>query len=68
MMQRQMGEIAAEIQPIGQQRESVGVAVSLLCGAAFHVSGIRDKGSGLYSDFHGPQVLLPSWPLFQAKT
>lgn len=68
MMQSQVGEITAEIQPRGQQRESVGVAVSLLCGAAFHVSGIRDKRSGLYSDFHGAQMLLPSWPFFQAKT
>lgn len=46
----------------------MGVSGSLLCGATFHVSGVRGKGPGLHSGFQGPQVLLPSWTLPHEKT
>lgn len=43
-MQRKMGELTTEIQPVGQVGgRSVGVLGSLLCGSAFHVCGIRDN-------------------------
>lgn len=68
MMQREVGEITGgEIQSVGQRGGSIGSSGSLPCAAAFHISGITGKGSGLQSDFHGPQVLLPSWALPDAK-
>lgn len=69
MMQREVGEITGgEIQSVGQLGGSIGSSGSLLCAAAFHISGLTGKGSGLQSDFHGPQVLLPSWALPDKKS